>query len=166
MSHARIALFGLAFTALVGCSAVEQMNHMFGNTNQPTVAIKDTTVVSMTDEFVTVRFDIELSNNFDSALPVWGIKYTLMSEGQQLITGDLEVETALLPRSKRLIPINVELSFAELCAMLTDKGPGSIISYATIVDVAVDGPTGAMSLPSLKFVSKLAVPGMGPVPQS
>ena len=165
MKSCRVALFVAFLTAFfVGCQAVDQVTHMFGDSKRPSVSIKDTTVTAMTDDTVTVRFDIELANHYDSALPVWGIKYTLMSEGEELHTGDIEVETALMPHSKRMIQIDVELYFDDIFAKLTDKGPGSIISYATIVDVAVDGPMGAMSLPSLKFVSKIAIPGMGPLP--
>jgi len=164
MKFHRAALLATALTAFVGCQAVDQVTHMFGDSDRPTVAIKDTTVVAMTDDWVRLRFDVELANHYDSALPIWGMKYTLMSAGHELYTGDMEIETALLPNSKRMVPIEVELSFDEIFAMLTDKGPGSIISYATIVDVAVDGPLGAMSLPSLKFVSKIAIPGYGPLP--
>lgn len=164
MMSFRSALLVALLTAFVGCQAVDQVTHMFGDSDRPSVAIKKTSVIAMTDDAVTVRFDIELFNHYDSALPVWGIKYTLMSEGQELHTGDLEVKTALLPHTTRMVQIDVELNFDELFAKLTDIGPGSIISYATIVNVAVDGPTGAMSLPSLKFVSKIAIPGVGPLP--
>jgi hypothetical protein len=164
MKSCRAALLVTILTALVGCQAVDQVTHMFGDSDRPTVAIKDTTVVSMTNDGVTLRFDVELANHYDYALPVWGMKYTLLSEGHELYSGDLEIETALIPLSKRMVPIEVNIAFADLFAKLTDKGPGSIITYATVVDVAVDSPTGAMSLPSLKFVSKIEIPGYGPLP--
>ncbi|MHC4846200.1 MAG: hypothetical protein ACYTCU_08565, partial [Planctomycetota bacterium] len=158
----RSALLVALLTLSVGCQAVDQVTYMFGQDDRPTVAIKDTTVTAMTEDTVTLRFDVELANHYDYALPVWGVKFTLMSEGHELYSDDLEVETALLPHTTRMVPIEFDLDFDDLFTKLSDKGPGSIISYATAIDVAVDSPDGAMSLPSLKFVGKIAIPGYGP----
>jgi LEA14-like dessication related protein len=103
---------------------------------------------------------VEVPNPYAVPLPIGALGYELTSGGRSLARGSTADGASLPARSRRVVPITVQLAFSDVLATLSDIRPGALVPWEAAIDVSVEAPVlGTLHLP-LQTKGELPVPAV------
>ena len=110
---AGMAMGGAAVVVLVGCASL-------GGPviRTPTAEVVGVVVESLTFQGARLRFDVEISNPNAVGVRLAGFDYDLEVEGARVLGGRIDHDVALAARGRSIVPVPVELAFADLIALV------------------------------------------------
>jgi len=83
----------------------------------------------LTAKDVTLVFDLQLTNPFDTDLEVGQAEYNLSTSGKSFLSGQTSALGVVRPHTTRTLRLPVQLDFAKIVGVLSAATPGSVIPY-------------------------------------
>lgn len=152
----RLALL-LPLAVLPACQAA---GSLLGQSPRPTARLGAVSIQDLSLDGLTLAFELEVQNPYDSLLPVAALDYRITQGGRLFLEGDAEFQDGIPARGARTLPLTARVGFAELLQTLQDITPGTILPYEADLGVAVDAPVlGELRLP-LSHRGELPVPAL------
>ena len=146
----RLALL-LPLAVLPACQAA---GSLLGQSPRPTARLGAVSIQDLSLDGLTLAFELEVQNPYDSLLPVAALDYRITQGGRLFLEGDAEFQDGIPARGARTLPLTARVGFAELLQTLQDITPGTILPYEADLGVAVDAPVlGELPVPALPAVS-------------
>lgn len=134
-------LVAVAVPCLGGCGLMQK----------PTASIAGVKVQDVALTNATMLFDVKVDNPYSVPLPLTNLDYTLASEGQQFLTGKADVQGDVPANESKVLPIPIQISYAELVRVVKGAAPGATIPYNADLGLSVQVPAlGPMRLPMSK----------------
>ena len=144
-----------ACRAAAGCS---RLRDMLQGTQRPAAHIAGVAIEDFSLDGLTLRFDIQVENPYDVALPLADIDYSIAGRNLEFLSGKAEMEGTVPARSTRAVALPARVAFKQLMEILKDVRPGAVVPYAAELGVSVSAPVvGPLRLP-LKHDGQLPIP--------
>ena len=145
MRHKVVPLVLILVPLLAGCAGLRQI------VPTPSASIESADVAGVSFTGVTLRFQVNVTNPYGSAMPLIGLDYTLASRGNTFLKGDLPARESIPAGSSSVIPMDVTLPFQALRDIGETVRPGAEIPYRADLGIKVDAPVvGVIRVPAAK----------------
>ncbi len=140
--------------AVAGCGTLDA----FLQGDRPSARITGVSVRGLTLQDATLRFDVEVYNPYDAALPLVDLGYSLASGGAPFLDGKAAAAGTVPAKGTRTIPLDARVNFLRLLGALKGVRPGAIVPYEARINLSVE-PAGLakIELP-LKKSGEIPVP--------
>jgi LEA14-like dessication related protein len=116
------ALIALAAVVLLagGCQSLRDAVEVM---RKPRVRIAATELEALSFSGLTLRFDVEVRNPNPIGIQLAGFDYELQIEGNPFVSGEVQDRVTVAARDRSIIPLPVELGFAEIAQTIEALSP-------------------------------------------
>lgn len=114
-----IAVIGITAAVLLagGCESLRDAVDVM---RKPEVRIAGTELEALSFSGLTLRFDMEIRNPNPIGIGLAGFDYELQIEGNPFVSGEVRDKVTIAARDRSIIPLPVELGFAEIAQTIAD----------------------------------------------
>lgn len=152
---AAVALLGAVPGWAGGCVALEAALKPHAG---PTVRLRDVQLRGLGLHQVTLLLNLDVTNRYDSDLPILGTDFLLRVEGQPLLRGRSGPAPSVPGRGRGTLEVPVEVRYRELRRTVTAARLGRVLTYAIDLTLWADAPLlGRIELP-LRHEGRLPLP--------
>jgi LEA14-like dessication related protein len=144
-TRTRWLALALLITLLGGC---EMARDALSGARKPSARVVSMQVENLRLDGLDIALGVEVSNPYETGLPIVGMRFALASRGASFFEGSLAEGGTIPGRGLRVLPIRARITFAELLKVLPEIKPGAVIPYDVDATVSVEAPiVGRISLP-------------------
>jgi len=145
IARGRMLVLLLLPVLLPGC---EVARDVLSGAKKPTARVASVKVENLRLDGLDLALGIEVTNPYETAVPVLGLRFALASEGASFFEGTLAEGGTIAGRGRRVLPVRARIGFAELLKVLPKVKPGALVPYRVDAAVTVDAPVvGKLTLP-------------------
>jgi len=151
-----ISLFVLLGVIASGCETIQQALDV----KKPSAHLKGLKLEDITLQSATLLFDVEVENPYPVALPLLNMDYALVSNANQLFTGEADIQTTIPAKDKKTVSLPAKVKYMDLVRAFKGIRPGSKIPYKADLGLSVETPGSASLRLPLDKTGELAVPAI------